>query len=159
MQQNEAAMTRKDLQRLTAKVTPLIDAYINEPSPKTYNAILNFADAIIFAGHETDKYKLQSLQNPALTSAEGLIRLYGNLPVRMVAAGCGPQGGFGQSATLALVNSPFSVSEFGVKTISVEDEYGTLEIHCEECGATYNRSAGKLEKNCRHCGGTRGITC
>ena len=159
MHRDEKTMTRKDLQRLIAKVTPLIDAYINEPSPKTYNAILNFADAIIFAGHETDKHKLQFLQSPALTSTEGLIRLYGNLPVRMVAAGCGPQGGFGQSATLALVNSPFSVSEFGVKTTSVEDEYGTLEIHCEECGATYNRSSGKLEEKCRRCGGTRGITC
>lgn len=160
MHQDEKAMTRKDLQKLITKVTPLIDAYIKTPSLKTYNAILNFADAIIFAESDTDKYRvLQSLQNPALTCTEGLIHLYGNLPVRPVAAGCGLQGGFGQSASLTLVNSPFSVSEFGAKTSSFEDQYGTLEIHCEECGATYNRTPGQLEKNCRHCGGTRGITC
>ena len=159
MYQDEKAMTRKDLQRLTAKVTPLIDAYIKAPSQKTYNAILNFADAIIFTGSGPDKYKWQFLQGPTLTNTEGVIHLYGNLTVRPVTAGCGIQGGLGQSSQLTLANSPFSVSEFGVKTTSFEDQYGSLEIHCEECGATYNRSHGRLEEKCRNCGGTRGITC
>ncbi len=42
---------------------------------------------------------------------------------------------------------------------SSEDEYGTREIHCEECGAKYMRDSGKLEEKCRKCGGKKGIVC
>lgn len=55
--------------------------------------------------------------------------------------------------------APFSVADFGFNLGANEDQYGTLELHCEECGQSYNRTHGKLEKSCRFCGGTKGITC
>ncbi len=41
----------------------------------------------------------------------------------------------------------------------LKDKYGTRQIHCETCGAAYNRDYNKLEERCRKCGGTKGIAC
>ena len=68
--------------------------------------------------------------------------------------------------------SMFSMLDFGrqvsILSVSVlpdlvagglKDKYGTREIHCEECGATYTRDYNKLEERCRKCRGTKGIVC
>ncbi len=71
-------------------------------------------------------------------------------PLRLVATACGISG----SGT-----NPFSVSEFGNQSFVLKDQFGTREIRCQECHATYIRTAGKLEENCRFCRGTKGIAC
>jgi hypothetical protein len=71
-------------------------------------------------------------------------------PLRVVATACGISG---------TTNNPFSVSEFAKSSYVLKDQYGTLEIRCQECHITYLRTSGKLEENCRFCGGTKGIAC
>lgn len=73
-----------------------------------------------------------------------------NTPLRIVATACGISGS---------VNNPFSVSEFGNQSFVLKDQFGTLEIRCQECHISYIRTSGKLEENCRFCGGTKGIAC
>lgn len=136
----EDIMLYEEYQKLIEACAPIIISYINNPSLQTYNALLNYADEIT-RGHTIQSgHQLHPLPNLQET-----IDFFSGLPVRTVKAGCGNQIGFGN----------YSVSEFAFG----EDEYGTLKIHCEECGATYQRDQGKLEENCRICGGTRGIVC
>src|SRR3989344_694070 len=146
------ALKVKDNRALVSACQLLIEGYIKDPSERRRRILLNFADDFIFKP-QTRKELTLKMQNPdflPMLSAQLAAR-----PVRYVLTGCGAQGD-----QISIFNSaPFSVAEFGIANTSLEDQYGTLEIHCEECGVTYLRDRGKLEKNCRRCGGTRGITC
>lgn len=157
-------ITRKELEGITAICSQLIINYLDNPSYKTFNALLNFADTIVRKTPTSEVgFDSSEVNRPTLKTVEQIIGFYGSLPVRQVLAGCGIQGSFLDSNIAFSVQrsafQPFSVAEYDLKLLSGEDQYGTLEIHCEECGSSYMRTPGKLEKACRFCGGTKGITC
>ena len=155
---DQDALKVDDLLVLKVACEPLIEGYLKDPSERCRRALLNFADDFIFKPQTRQELTLK-MQNPdflPMLSAQLAAR-----PVRYVLTGCGAQGDLHQVSSFQFPVSsfnPFSVSEFANNETG-EDQYGTLEIHCEECGTTYMRTPGKLEKNCRRCGGTRGITC
>lgn len=155
---SEKTMPLREYQKLIEACMPLILAYINalaQGSPvyeigKIYNALLNYADNLVLSPKTRLAFDPLASKPPSINH---LVADFGWQPVRPVAAGCGGQSGFSNSPNI--FGSPFSVSEFSFG----QDQYGTLEIHCEECGATYSRDKGKLEKSCRNCGGKKGIVC
>ena len=158
---DEGVITRQELANIIAICSQLIENYINNPSSKTFTALLNFADALTFTPEVKSPYTSRVRMRITPMTVKRLIDFYGSQPARQVATGCGLQLGFRStvSGQWSVVNfSPFSVSEFGIAG-ALEDQYGTLEIHCEECGANYLRTPGKLEKSCRFCGGKHGIVC
>ena len=160
---DEGVITRQELANIIAICSQLIENYINNPSSKTFTALLNFADALTFTPEVKSPYTSRVRMRITPMTVKRLIDFYGSQPARQVATGCGLQLGFRStvSGQWSMVNfSPFSVAEFGIVNLSSgEDQYGTLQIHCGECGATYMRTPGKLEKNCQRCGGTKGIVC
>lgn len=141
----------EELEKLLKACKPLFDLYIKDPSYDNYIAILNFSDEFIF------KPNIQHYLYEKTHEVDYLPFFANQLakqPVRQVATGCGLQGGLISPYTFI-----FSVADFALNISTNKDEYGTLEIHCEECGASYNRTPGKLEEKCRLCGGTKGIAC
>lgn len=168
LKKDAKTMTYEQYQKLLEDCSPLITSYLSalasNPTEhqitKIYNATLNFADAKIMP--QTSLKFAQVIDFPNInlsqasllpTNVAALIDFYGTLPVRQVMTGCGKQSGFSKN--------PWSVSECGIPkgSSNLKDQYGTLEINCEECGATYERYSGVLEKFCRVCSGTKGIVC
>jgi len=167
---DEGTMSHQEFLALLKNSSFAISSYIkalaknpflsDEEYQGKYNAIPNLSD--ICAGlnlQNLSRFKreqiIEAIRQPNLR--EGMLVYLGAQTVRTTSGGCGLSGGYLTSTN----NYGFqSVSEFATGFNSLlEDQYGTLEIHCEECGATYMRTPGKLEKSCRHCGGTRGIAC
>lgn len=154
------AMEKELAESIIEICMPLILAYVHNPGEITYKAAVNLADILAGKKQLSDPVILKLIENPLpYTSYHIPATLYhlASLPVRQVATGCGISGLKNNEGSFSSRNvlNPWSVADFAVG----EDEYGTLEIHCEECGTTYQRTSGKLEKNCRKCGGTKGITC
>lgn len=161
MQQDETTTSMEELEKYSEAITPLKLDYLNymaysekpdwDTVKEKYNAILNGFD--IASGrkkYDQTAYKLmREINDPATFCAAS--RYLSNQEVEQVAAGCGISAGYSNKD----YSAPQSVADFA----SNQDQYGTLEIHCEECGKTYNRSRGKLEEKCRYCGGTEGILC
>lgn len=143
--------------KLKIAAAPLREAYLNQlktdPTPSKvyplYNALLNFADDFVL-----NPQNRQKLQSNLRENSQTFISELAIIPVRPVMAGCGLQGGYETTSGSA----PYSAADYA-RTSKGEDQFGTLEIHCGECGANYNRSPGKLEEKCRRCGGTKGIAC
>ena len=140
-----------------------IDAIIRgEPTgiiERNLRAGYKFAD--IYLGKDTDQTKSVSPSSVySLQEITHIAPILGTQTIKEVRTGCGIQGG-SSAKSWDLVYSSFVDSSLLSTALSPnsEDQYGTLEIHCEECGATYNRNPGRLEEKCRRCGGTRGITC
>lgn len=169
-------------QQIVEVCTPYILFYVRQLAEnpldlaevnKRFNAIPNVADEEErkIKRHSQEKVLNKNLEYQQRVEAPRHFRnisggadFYGRQEVRPVDRGCpGGQRGFSVNqsrslSTLADIMSAQSVVDFASFS-SGEDEYGTLQIHCEECDSTYLRTSGKLEKNCRHCGGTRGIVC
>jgi len=151
-----------EYRKLLEACAPLISIYLNNICQENYYAILNFADIYMNKHHVINNQShrqeiirmVKREENLAQTAA-----MLGSLAVREVKTGCGISAGANSNSGLSILN-PFSVADFGMKiTASMEDQYGTLEIHCDECNRTYMRQPGKLEAKCRLCGGTKGIVC
>ena len=121
------------------QIQAYFQALTNGESPETlqhgYNLIATTAD--IFSGLDTQ-------------SSGGSFEAHLHSPLRIVKTDCVSSGS---------TSNPYSVSEFGSSSFILKDQYGTLEIKCQECHTTYLRTSGKLEENCRFCGGTKGIVC
>lgn len=157
----EKTLAQKEYQKLLEACAPLISIYLNNRSQQNYNAILNFADIYMNKHHVINNQTYRQEIISRVHSEANLpqtMAILRSLAVREVRTGCGVSGG-----TTSLQSSPFkpfSLADFGMKlTASQEDEFGTLEIHCEECNSTYLRQPGKLEEKCRICGGKKGIVC
>lgn len=165
----EETLTLEQSQQLLEICNPLITSYLNALASevvethliiKLYNAILNVADDFVLK--PATRRQLATIIRQPQTLLAPVIEHYGTQPVRSVVAGCGRQVGYSVTNRLlsaGLTFSPWSVVEFATTSSALEDEYGTLEIHCRECGITYLRNPHKLEERCRYCGGTKGIAC
>ncbi len=113
---------------------------------KNFNALLNFADNWVL-----NPQNRQSISQSTVSDIPRVINELAILPVRPVMAGCGLQTAY----ETANGQAPYSVADYA----PTRDKFGTLEIHCEECGAKYNRTPNKLEEKCKRCGGIKGIKC
>jgi len=165
---SEATMRYGDLCHLLETCDPAISAYIealaqnpwlaDEEYLKRYNATINLADACLGIGYSNQTRQrgiIEAVGKPCLR--ERVLAYLGGQTVCTTGGGCGLSAGYQISANSYGFQS---VAEFGVVHFSYgKDQYGTLEIHCEECGATYQRTPGVLEAKCRICGGIRGIVC
>ncbi len=110
------------------------------------NAILNKADREADLIHTEKDIFYDAILGPnRVLDFRQEVEFLGNQPVRAVAAGCGPSGGFGKDKKSS---SPFSVSDFGLS----EDKYGDRKFECPECGKTNVRPKNELISNCQHCG-------
>lgn len=146
----------EEYNKLKGASSPLMNTYLNQlntdPTPTKvyplYNALLNFADDFV-----QNPQNRQRLQSNLINNSQLFINELAIIPVRPVVAGCGLQGAYETTNGSA----PYSAADYAPK--GAEDQFGTLEIHCDECGANYNRAPGKLEEKCRRCGGTKGIAC
>ena len=139
---DENTMPRDTHQRLLQACEPLINAYIDNPSHRTYNAILNFADGLVLGSDPQTAYPDNHLE---IKPPQALIDFYGSLPVRPVSTGCGVQSGFTSivNGQLSIVNFlPFSVSEFALNY-----------FHCPGCGGQIE--SGRGITTCPHCGLTK----
>jgi len=126
---------------------------------KKFNAIINLSDicAGLDLSHPSHLGRKQIIAAIRQSDRKDSMLAYlGAQIVRTTNGGCGLSGGY-QISTNS--HGFQSVAEFGTLNNSLEDNYGTLEIHCEECGAIYLRTPNKLEERCRCCGGTKGIAC
>lgn len=149
-----------EYRKLLEACAPLISIYLNNICQENYDAILNFADIFMNKHHVINQSYRQEIISGIHTEANLIqtMAMLGSLAVREVKTGCGASGGTTSSESSLF--KPFSLADFGMKlTSSQEDQYGTLEIHCEECNSTYLRQQGKLEEKCRMCGGKKGIVC
>jgi len=162
MQKDETTTSLENLEKYLEAITPLKLDYLNylaysaEPDWDTvkekYNALVNGFDTALGRKKYTDQNALKlirEINDPATFWAAS--RYLSGQEVEQVAAGCGISSGYSNKD----YSAPQSVADFA----SNQDQFGTLEIHCEECGKTYNRNHGKLEEKCRYCGGTKGIAC
>ncbi len=156
-------MSPEEYQQLIEIIAKLKLNYINalssgsfEEAQKIFMATLNFADEIVIKIRN-----IQPVTNQLLLKApEAIIATYSLFEPRPVLAGCGLQAVFADRSPARFIATlfPYSLAEFATFGPS-EDQYGPLEIHCEGCGTTYNRTPGQLEKSCRFCGGKKGIVC
>ncbi len=156
MNEDEKTLAISDFQSLLPSLMPQIDNILKNLRQNRDQSILNqqhqslLKSTDIASGQDGQFSKerqaeilAQMSQNPA-----EIVQFLGNQPLREVKTGCGISG--------FTTPNLFSVSEFAKAN---QDKFGTLEIHCEECGAKYNRTPNKLEEKCKRCGGTKGIAC
>lgn len=158
---DSSTMTHEEFEEIIPQLEPQIEnfkqALQNNANTfelqKLYHSLVKSSD--ILAGRDNqysaDEFTVIGLMSSGSMASE----FFAHQPIREVRTGCGISG-----SNLG----PYSVSEFKTGAItpfskSNEDQYGTLEIHCEECGSRYNRTPGKLEPCCKNCGGTKGIAC
>ncbi|OGD88981.1 hypothetical protein A3J17_01205 [Candidatus Curtissbacteria bacterium RIFCSPLOWO2_02_FULL_40_11] len=152
-------ITRQELEEITAICSQLIINYVNNPLLKTYNALLNFADALAgkAPGLEAIIRKTAHFQTYSTPDVGSLVNYFGSFPVRQVAAGCGLQTDFSSivSGQLSVVNSPFSVAEFGKSC--PECQTSADHFHCPRekggCGGKIPSGAGITK--CPHCSLTK----
>lgn len=115
---------------------------------REYNRILKLAEVLLGKDpYLKEEQKIRIIKDPTQ------INHLSDLTLRAVAAACGLSGNN--------FSRPFSVADFANASFDIKDQYGTLEIRCENpnCRAVYLRNFGRLEDNCRYCGGTKGIAC
>lgn len=124
-----------------------LDALCSEPfNPRlvadAFNDLLRVGDLIKSGKHE----HVSAIQIGDVEAAAGFIR---NLPIALVAAGCGMSGGFGLGEGLGGMASN-SVARFGI----MEDEYGSLRFECPHCHSTNTRPRGGFKERCDSCNGS-----
>lgn len=114
---------------------PSILYYAENPSDKSFNAVLNKADFVRENLEDIKEGKLAYLDIATGYTVDN----WGRLPVRQTMTGCGFSGG------ASTESSPFSVSDLG------EDKYGSRKFNCPHCGEENTRPKDKLIANCQHC--------
>ncbi len=135
MDPDEKTMSQEELEKIKIAWAPAIGGYIVDllKNPNTITQE-NYLDILRFA---------QAAKNGQTISAKDIRQIF--LP--RITTACGISG------------SPYSVADFITNPNLIQDRYGSLQIHCQECNTSYPRNFGKLEENCRYCGGTKGIVC
>lgn len=123
--------------------------YINNPSPKTLDAIKNKADEKAGFSHYDNTYYSEFIKSKIPLTVDQEIDYYGNREVRKVATGCGSSGSSSKSLFNNSLNisSPFSVSEFGVNET---DDLGDREFPCPACGHTNRRPRNETIARCQN---------
>lgn len=161
---DQSALSLEDYAKLKDIYKPWASDYIEAiTSGATIDqAEKNLKDGLIFAdikmGHAadptgtiTDKSNFEPMDIAHFHS------ILAPQQLRFVKTGCGIQGHSATNNRDLISSTIYNLNSTSL--FSGEDEYGTLQIHCEECDTTYQRTPGKLEKSCRRCGGTKGIVC
>ena len=138
---HEAVITQEDLEKIVEICSQIILDYVNNPSQLTFNALLNFADhtlQILKGSGPQTNHPIKPFE------VAQVISHFGYLPIRQVAAGCGPQSG-----SLSMVkSSPFSVAEFAFPGQLATSE-DTSDFPCPRCGYIITYGAGI--KKCPGC--------
>ncbi|GEM_PF-4938547 len=167
LQIDRETMCEEELEKLLAKCATLRSDYINylsqspyfsdEKAAGKYHSYIKFADIVAgkdiqYSSISQRQIIIEEIQNPL--TMEYVASYLGTQPVRTIASYCGIDKGYETNSY-----GYQSVAQLGLKLIAREDQFGTLEINCGECGRNYSRNRGKLEEKCRYCSGTKGIVC
>lgn len=154
LHKNHKTMESEEFQRVIKACESLKREYIRTKDLHTFDSMMTKAD--VEAGLvriKPDEFYDYLIGSSKPLTVDQEIDFYGRQPVRVAATGCGSSGSTSAN-NFNKKSSPFSVSEFGLG----DDEYGSREFECPECGKTNIRPKDELVKNCQHCGSNK-VAC